>query len=111
LHESNDSEISEVLRISGDYRFVRLPRGGRRRRHTRQQEPDFRPLTGRAFEMEPATQTIRDDAVDNVEAEASALIATRCEERIERLASDTVTHPAAIVGEQDFDIVIARRLH
>jgi hypothetical protein len=82
------------------------------RYHTRQDDLDFGSLAGSAIEIEPATQTIRDDTVDDVQAKASAaLIAARREERIERLAPDGATHAAAIVGKPDFDIVIPRRQH
>src|SRR6202166_5460205 len=62
--------------------------------------------------MEPAAQTIGDDAVDDVQAEAgAALVAAGREERIERLAPDIEAHAAAIVGKYHFDVVPSRRLH
>jgi hypothetical protein len=77
---------------------------------TRQDKLDFRPLVKFAIKIEPATQTIRDDAVDDMQAEArAALIATRREERIECFASDTEAHAAAIIGKTNFDIVLAGR--
>ena len=75
--------------------------------HARQDESDFRSFAGLAIESEPAAQTIRDDAIDNMQAEARAtLIAPRREERIERLTPDTVIHAAAVVGKKNLDIVI-----
>jgi hypothetical protein len=62
-------------------RFTRV------RRHARQYEPDFRTLARFAIEIELAAQTIRDDAVDDMQAEAgAAFIAPRREERIEGFA-------------------------
>ena len=86
--------------------------GPRRRRRARQDQLDFRPLAGFAVEIEPATQTIRDDAVDDMQAKAgAALIAARREKRIERFSPDIETHAAAVVGKKNFDIVLAGRLH
>ena len=69
------------------------------RRHARQDDPYLRSLAGFAVELEPATQTTRDDVVDDVQTEAgAALVATRREERVERLTLDTETHATAIVG-------------
>src|SRR5271154_3891954 len=62
--------------------------------------------------MEPTTQTICDDAVDDMQPEAgAALAAARREEWIERPVPDIETHAAAIVGENNFDIVLPRRPH
>jgi hypothetical protein len=50
--------------------------------------------------------------VDDVQAQARATaITARGEERIERVAPDIDTHAAAIVGKDNFDIVLARRPH
>lgn len=46
-----------------------------------------------------------------VQAEASALITTPCEERIERFAPDFDTHSAAIVEKENFDMVTFGRQH
>src|SRR5882672_8615126 len=70
------------------------------RRLPRQDQANFRSLAGLAFEMQPATQTIRHDGVDDMEAEAgAALIAAGGEERIEGFAPDIEAHPAAVVGK------------
>jgi hypothetical protein len=80
---------------------------GRCRGHTWQDDRYFRPLAGFAIEIEPATQTIRDDVVDDVQTEArAALVASRREEWIERLTLDIEIHAAAIVGKNDLDIVL-----
>src|SRR6266403_1861530 len=79
-------------------------------RHSRQDELDFRSLAGLAIEREPAAQTVRNDAVDDMQTQASiALIAPCREERIERFAPDVETHALAIVGKKNFDIVIPGR--
>src|SRR5450755_2611123 len=65
------------------------------RRHPRQDDHDFRPLAGRAIESEPAAKAISNDAVNNMQAEAGASIATRCKERIECLPPDIEAHAAA----------------
>jgi hypothetical protein len=65
---------------------VRLLSRKRRRRHSRQDELGFRSLAGFAVEMDAATQTVRDDVVDDMKAEPRAsLIAARCEKRFERI--------------------------
>ena len=62
--------------------------------------------------MEPATQIIRDDAVDDRKTKAGvSLIATRREERIERLAPVIGAHAAAVVGEENFNIILADGPH
>src|SRR5216684_6061366 len=66
---------------------------------------DFRPLAGCAIENKPATQAISNDAVDDMQAKASALIATCGEERIERFTPDIETHAATIVEKNNFDVV------
>src|SRR5205807_2035935 len=76
------------------------------RRDTRQDDLDARPRPGLGLEIEPSAETIGDDVVDDVQAEAgAALIAPRREERIEGAAPDVQAHAAAIVGEDDLDIV------
>jgi hypothetical protein len=71
---------------------------------------DSRSLAGLAIEIEAATQAIRHDIVDNMQVEAgAALVAARREEWIKRLTPDIDTHSAAIVGKENFDIVIPRR--
>ncbi len=80
--------------------------------HPRQEELDFRSLAGLTIEIEPSTQTIRDDAVDNMQAEARAALIAPCrEERIERFTPDTATHAATIVGKKNLDNVVSRGLH
>jgi hypothetical protein len=55
-------------------------------------------LAGFAFEIEPATQTIRDDRVDDMQANSDvAPIALGREEGIEGVAPDAERHSAAIV--------------
>jgi hypothetical protein len=79
---------------------------------SRQDELDFVPSPWFAIAIEPATQTIHDDAVDDMQAESrAALIVTRREERIERLTPDTETHAAAIAGKKNLDIALSGRLH
>src|SRR3981081_1273635 len=59
-----------------------LSSGRRCRCHSRQDKLDSRSLAGFALENEPAPQTIRDDAVDDMQAEASAaLVGARREDR------------------------------
>ena len=49
--------------------------------------------------MEPATQEICDDGMDDMQPEAGAApIATRREERIEGIALDIKAHAATVVG-------------
>ena len=75
--------------------------------HPRQEELDFRSLAGLTIEIEPSTQTIRDDAVDNMQAEARAALIAPCrEERIERFTPDIETHATAIVGENNLDVIM-----
>src|SRR6266436_4612287 len=79
-------------------------------RHSRQDEPNSRPLARLAIEREPAAQTVRNDAVDDMQTQTSvALIAPCREERIERFTPDVETHAATIVGKKNFDIVISGR--
>ena len=81
-------------------------------RHLRQDELNSRSLAGFAIEMQPAAQTIRNDGVDDVQAEAGAAsISARREERIERPVPDIEAHAAAIIGKDDFDIVRPGCLH
>src|SRR5258706_16313593 len=85
--------------------------GEPRRRHAWQDNLDFRSPAGLAIEIEPAAQTIRHDGVDHMKAETGAAsIATGREKWVERLSPDIETHAAAVVGEQNFDMVISRRL-
>ena len=81
-------------------------------RHSRQDELDFRSLAGLAVEMDAATQTVRNDVVGDMKAEPGASpIAARREERLERIAPDLGTHAAAIVGKNNFHVVLPGRLH
>ena len=85
-----------------------LPSGS----HPREDELDFCSFAGFAIEIEPATQTIHDNAVYDMQAEAgAALIAPCCKERIERLAPDIRSHRAAIVAKGSFHVVLPERLH
>jgi hypothetical protein len=60
--------------------------------------------------MKPATQMIRDEAVNDMQAEAGAAsVATRREEGIKRLAPVIGAHAATIVGEENFDTIFAGR--
>src|SRR5262245_57971055 len=79
--------------------FRRRPnQSGRGRRHARQDELDSRPGARLAVEIDPATQALGHDAVDDMQPEAgAALVAPRREKRIERLPSDAGAHAAAIV--------------
>ena len=64
----------------------------------RQDEAKRGSLAGFAFEVEPATQTIRDDRVDDMQANSDvAPIALGREEGIEGVAPDAERHSAAIV--------------
>ena len=73
---------------------------------------DFRSLAGLAVELKAATQTVRNDVVDDMKTEAGASpIAARRKERIERIAPDLGAHAAAIVGKSNFHIVLPGRLH
>src|SRR5882757_2234521 len=57
--------------------------------------------------MESAPQIIRDNGMNDMQAEpCAAEIATGCEERIEGLASDIRAHAAAVVGKDDIDRVV-----
>ena len=77
-----------------------------RGRDARQDKVDFRTLARLAFEIEPASQIIRDDGVDDVQAETgAAAIATCREERVEGFAPDIDAHAAAIVGKKDIHSV------
>src|SRR5258707_15857599 len=75
----------------------------------RQDDLDSCAAAGLGIEVETSAQTVGHDTVDNVQAEPSAaLIAPRREEWIERAAPDIERHAAAVVGKNDFDIVLAR---
>ena len=55
-------------------------------------------------------QTIRNDAVDDMQAQASVTLIAPCrEEWIERFAPDVEAHAAAVVRKKNFDIVIPGR--
>src|ERR1700689_1656356 len=83
-------------------------RGLLQRRHPRKDDLDSRPLPGFGIEVEPAAQAIGHDAVDDMQAKSgTALIAARREERVECTTPDVEAHAATIVGEDDFDIVLA----
>jgi hypothetical protein len=70
------------------FRAKRLLNTGLCWRHAGQDQLNSRSLTGFAIEIEPATQAIRDDAVDDMQTETgAALIAARREERIEPLCA------------------------
>ena len=58
--------------------------------------------------MELATQTIRHDAVDDMQAEAgTALIPASREEWIEGFSPDIEAHTAAVVRKENFNIIKA----
>jgi hypothetical protein len=57
--------------------------------------------------MEPATQTIRHDSVDDMQAETSmALIPASRKKRIESLAPDVWAHAAAVVREENYYFIV-----
>ena len=59
-----------------------------------------------ALQVEPATQPIRDDVVDDVEPEPGCTVkATGREERIERQAFDLRRHAAAIIVHGQLDLI------
>jgi hypothetical protein len=61
--------------------------------------------------MKPASQAIRDDTVDDVQAKAGvAEIAARRKEWVEGFAPDIWIHAAAIVGKNNLNMIIAARL-
>src|SRR6202048_4682467 len=107
----NSAANGSLTRRHHNRRRRALLSGERCRRRARQDHLDLRPLAGLAVEIEPATQIIGDDAVDDMQAEAGAALAARREERIERLAPDIETHAATVVGKKHFDIALAGRLH
>ena len=73
---------------------------------------DFGSLARFAIQVETTAKTVRDDVVNYMEAKTSAaLIAARCEERVECVAPDVRAHAAAVVGKKNFDTVIAGRPH
>ena len=66
----------------------------------------MRAFSGLAVKAKPAAQTIRDDAVDDVQAKAGASeVPPRGEERVEGLTPDIRAHAAAVVGEGDLDVI------
>ena len=78
----------------------------------RQDDLDPRAAARLGIEIEPAAEPIGHDAVDDVQAKpGAALVAPRREERIEGAAANIEAHAAAIVGEQDLDIVLAGLAH
>src|ERR1700704_4110241 len=78
------------------------------RRNPGKDDLDTRAAAGLGMEVEPAAQTIGYDTVDDMQAQPGAsLTATRREKRIQRPAPDVETHAATIVGENDFDVVLA----
>jgi hypothetical protein len=82
------------------------------RSRSRQKQMDFGSLAGLASQLEPAAKTVRDHVVNDMEAKTrTALIAARCEEWVERVASDVGTHTAAVVGKKNFDTVVPERPH
>jgi hypothetical protein len=68
------------------------------RRHFRQDDRYFCSFAGRAFQIDAAPQAICDDAVYDVQAEASAALSAACgKERIECLSPDIQAHAATII--------------
>src|SRR6202795_4583490 len=89
-----------------------LFRGLLQRRDPGKNHLDSRAAAGLGIEIEPAAETVGHDAVDDMQAEpGAALIATRREERVERTPPDVERHAAAIVGKNDFDVVLAGLPH
>jgi hypothetical protein len=77
----------------------------------RQNQPHHGPLAGFTAEIEPATEAIGHDAVDDVQAEVGAtLITTGRKERIESLLPDVGAHTATIIGKNDL-VVLHASLH
>src|SRR6202035_1437238 len=78
------------------------------RRNARQDDLDSRSAARLGIKLKPAAQTVGHDAVDDMQTEPGAtLVAARREKRIERATPDIETHAAAIVGEDNLDIVLA----
>jgi len=78
------------------------------RGHAGQDQLNSRSLAGFGIKTEPAAQAIRDDGVDDVEAQTStALIPAGREERIEGFAPDIKAHTAAVIRKNNFDIIMA----
>ena len=68
------------------------------RRFARHDDVDFRSRARSSFQIDPATQTIGHDVVDDVQSEAgAALVAPGREKRVEHLAPDLRAHTAAVV--------------
>src|SRR6185295_2222827 len=68
------------------------------RRFARHDDPDLRPRTGPGFQIDPASQTIGHDVVDDVQSQpGAALVAPGREEWIEHLTPDFRAHAAAVV--------------
>jgi hypothetical protein len=88
----------------------RLPDASLRWRHARQDHLNSCSPAGFAVEMESAAQTIRDDGVDDMKAEAGATPVTAGrEERIEGLAFDVEAHTATVVRKKNFNILVSGR--
>ena len=80
--------------------------------HPRQGDPYFRSLIRFAIKTDLAAQAIRDDRVDDMQAQTSATqIAPRRKERIEGLLPDIDAHATAVVREANFDVLLTRRTH
>ena len=80
----------------------RQPLGGR------QQDPDARPGAGRAVELDRAAG-LANDAVDDRQAEAAALVARlRREERLERFRARRLIHADAVVDDGQHDALAPR---
>src|SRR6478735_8887296 len=78
------------------------------RRDPGQDDLDARTSARFGIEVEPATQTVSHDTVDDVQSQpGAAVIAARREKRVERAAPDVERHPATIVGKNDFKIILA----
>ena len=61
------------------------------------------------MKIEAAAKAISNDAVNDVQAQASALIASCREERIKRLVPDIEAHAAAVVEKENFEVVAPGR--
>jgi hypothetical protein len=78
------------------------------RGHTGQDQLNSRSPAGFGIKTEPPAQTIRDDSVDDVEAQTStALIPAGREERIEGFAPNIEAHTAAVVRKNNFNIIMS----
>src|SRR6185312_8516355 len=78
------------------------------RRDARQDDLDARTIPRRGIEIETPAEPVGHDAVDDMKAEpGTALVPPGGEERIEGAAADIERHAAAIVGEDDLDVVLS----